>query len=137
LIITGSPAILAAYFSRGGSQFGEDRWPRLADSLKVNEHVLRAVAEYHFSERTVCRRLEIHDLSTAIFMHIVESCVQKAQVLQVGHQQRSQTSDKRFHESIGIRLVIDDLAIIRATYPETFSENLLLPYLFFISAEKG
>jgi len=113
----------------------DNPWDKIAVSLNVNADVLRACAENHFSKRTLCRRLEIHDLSSPILMHIVQSYIQAAQRIQTGA--RAPSSDLRMIESIGIRLVIDDFSVIRAIYPEVRTENLFLPYLLFYLRREG
>jgi KaiC/GvpD/RAD55 family RecA-like ATPase len=132
-------AALARDFSRflatDGS--GEDFWPNMAKRLRVNSEVLRECVEYHFATRSLCRRLEIHDLSSPILMHIVQSYVQRAQRMQVGAEKRSEESDRRMVESIGIRMVIEDFSVLRAIYPEVRTENLFLPYLLFYLRREG
>lgn len=124
--------------NRSTQRYGGNPWSRLANELQINPALLRAIAEHHFCARTICRRLEIHDLSAPIMMHIVESCIQEAQRLQLGKgRSRQREQNRRFPQSIGIRLVIDDLSVIRAIYPEMRTENLLLPYLFFYLRREG
>lgn len=80
----GVPILITTHDVDSASVAGDFSHFLLPDTQGSNDaRILRLVAEHHFQERTICRRLEIHDLSSAILMHIVSSCVQQAQRMQL------------------------------------------------------
>jgi KaiC/GvpD/RAD55 family RecA-like ATPase len=66
-------------------------------------------------ENIVCRRLEVHDLTAAGLFHIIDSAM---------HTARSIARPKGL-----IRMVISNLELMRATYPEVIDDPLFLPSL--------
>jgi KaiC/GvpD/RAD55 family RecA-like ATPase len=87
--------------------------------------------------RTLCRRLEIHDLSSPILMHIAESAIQEAQLKLRDGKPIETDTDKRFAASHSIRVVIDDLRTLMDTYPGIRNDSLLLPALLFHFRREG
>lgn len=94
------------------------------------------IAEYCRS-RTICRRLEIHDLPSPIFLHIVQRAVREAQSIVLERQPISKDTDERFNRSHRIRIVIDDLSAVLATYTELRNDPLFLPALLFYLRREG
>ncbi len=96
-------------------------------------------------EYTICRRLEIHDLPSAVFIHLIRQAVGTAQQILIegpppnthrARQQR-QSALERFNRSWGIRVVIDDFSIMKNTYIEIHDEPLLLRFLIFYLGREG
>ena len=84
-------------------------------SLSLRETQLEWIRN-GLAKRIVRRRLEIHDVSSAIMFHIFRSVIEKA------IRQSDDTPEK-------VRVVIDDFRTIRETYPEVVEDKLFLPYL--------
>lgn len=97
----------------------------------------RAKLRNHIRENCVCRRLEIHDLSSPSLIHVVQQAVKRAQELVCRGQRVPAETDERFKKSWCIRLVIDDFSGIRDTYPETKEDPLFLPFLLFYLGREG
>lgn len=95
----------------------------------------------HIKERTVCRRFEIHDVTSPVLMSIFQRNIEKAQRLLLFGP--TETGDalpppkKRFRQSWPIRVVIDDLNSFRNTYPEMRDDPLMLPSLLFMLGREG
>lgn len=122
---------------RDSHKAGENPWSHLANDLGIQAGLFREIAEEYFCARTICRRLEIHDLSSPILMHIVQSSIQEAQHIQTGKNELPSESNDRYRLSLGIRLVIDDFSVIKSLYPEIRGEQLFLPYLMFSLRREG
>ena len=86
-------------------------------------------------ERIICRRLEIHNQTPEVLMHIVNTAVTQAQA-RIGIEPNSR-SDTRYQHSWPIRLVIDDFRIVRSMYPAVREDPLLLPFLAFYLRREG
>lgn len=92
--------------------------------------------ESYLQTRLICRRLEIHDLSAPIFMHIVQRSIVAAQEkLETGLSKQS--PEHRFARSQRIRVVIDDFSTIMSTYPGMSRDPLFLPTLLFYLRREG
>jgi KaiC/GvpD/RAD55 family RecA-like ATPase len=87
-------------------------------------------------ERTICRRLEIHDMPSAVLIHIVQRSIETAQRFMFKGDLPIK-AEERFDRSFGIRVVIDDLSILRHTYAEFRDDPLLLRYLVFLLGREG
>lgn len=87
-------------------------------------------------EHTICRRLEIHDLPSSVFIHILQQAVEAAQKYLHGNV-LSKDSQKRFDLSWGIRVVIDDFRVLKNTYVDIRDEPLLLRFLVFHLGREG
>lgn len=87
----------------------------------------------HVRERTICRRLEHHDLSSATLFQIVQRSIERAQqkVLLRDHPKAPlpYLRADRFARSWNIRVVIDDLSTLKDAYPEVGSDPIFLPFL--------
>jgi KaiC/GvpD/RAD55 family RecA-like ATPase len=112
-------------------------WPRRVSPLdsRTWEKTFRDALKRHMQRRTVCRRLELHDLSSPILIQIIQRSVEKAQE-EVFLGGRTPRMDRlpfrrsvRFRRSSNIRVVIDDLSTLKDTYPEIGSDPLFLPFL--------
>jgi hypothetical protein len=97
-----------------------------------NDDIARLIADLLtelIATRIVCRRLEVHDLSTPILMHIVRECVNEATRRSrqfCGKENRRATPD-----GYRIRVVLDDFSTWKEIYPEIREEPLFLPALLF------
>ena len=85
---------------------------------------------------TVCRRLEIHDLSSAVLIHIVQRAIDEAHNVLDGNKLPKKAGG-RAERSWGIRVVIDDFSILKDTYVEISEEPLLLRFLVFYLGQEG
>ena len=111
---------------------------KLAHSLAVHprnrDQPSRELRE-RIQKRTICRRMRIHDSPSATLFHIIRRNVEAAQRWMWGlkpSQALPDEGDEHFaQKNSKIRLVIDDLAAFRATYPEIEQDQLFLPYLLF------
>jgi KaiC/GvpD/RAD55 family RecA-like ATPase len=118
-------------------EFGE--WvlrdhPHKANDKKLRRE-LRAQIVAHCMSRTICRRLEIHDLPSAVLMHIVKRTVWEAQKMIVPLP--PDDVNGRYALSSGIRVVFDDFSTVLATYPEIRRDPLFLPALLFHLRREG
>ncbi|MFY9747311.1 MAG: hypothetical protein WAK25_13570, partial [Acidobacteriaceae bacterium] len=105
----------------------------------ISEQDQKAVKERLFAycdSRTICRRLEIHDLSSSILMHIVQCAVRGAQSIAMDRDVPLER-EERFGRSHHIRVVIDDFSALLATYPEVRNDPLFLPALLFHLRREG
>ncbi len=87
-------------------------------------------------ERTICRRLEIHDMPSAVLIHIVQRSIEAAQ-RSLFKGDLPESVEDRFKRSWSIRVVIDDLSILRHTYAEVRDNPLFLRYLLFMLGREG
>ena len=91
----------------------------------------------HYIKRgTVCRRLEIHSLSSEVLVHIVKQCIRAAQKnimssLEVGN------ANLRRLRSWPVRVVIDDFSSLRSIFPELREDPLLFPSILFHLEREG
>jgi KaiC/GvpD/RAD55 family RecA-like ATPase len=81
----------------------------------------------------ICRRLEIHHLGGAVFLHIVQALIREAQT----RLKIKGNEDERRKEGWKIRLVIDNWSSIRDTYPELEKDRRVLPSLLFLLRREG
>jgi KaiC/GvpD/RAD55 family RecA-like ATPase len=103
-----------------------------ADSLfsRFVEHVDDPAGVEKNRQLIICRRLEVHDISSARLLHIVIELIEEArrrlldkEILIPGYNPRN--------EGWRIRFVIDNWTAIRETYPHLAEDPLLLPALLF------
>lgn len=87
-------------------------------------------------ERSICRRLEIHDMPSAVLVHIVQRSIETAQRF-LFQGEVPEKSGERYTRSSGIRVVIDDLSVLRDTYAEIRDDPLLLRCLLFLLGREG
>jgi KaiC/GvpD/RAD55 family RecA-like ATPase len=90
----------------------------------------------HLTARTICRRLELHDLSSTILFQIIQRSVERAQQkvflsddLQPDVDRLPYSRAARFSKSWNIRVVLDDLSSLKDAYPEIGSDPIFLPFL--------
>jgi KaiC/GvpD/RAD55 family RecA-like ATPase len=93
----------------------------------------------HIRSLTICRRFEIHDIPSAILMHIFQRNIEKGQRLMLGLKESSALPypADRFKSSWRIRVVIDDLNSFRNIFPEIREDTLMLPSLLFMLGREG
>lgn len=83
----------------------------------------------------ICRRLEVHNQTSEVLMHVVRSAVSEAQIrIGVKPEDNSRT---RYAKSWRIRLVVDDFSVLKGMYPDVREDSLFLPYLTFYLRREG
>ncbi|HEY6330051.1 MAG TPA: ATPase domain-containing protein, partial [Blastocatellia bacterium] len=85
---------------------------------------------------TVCRRLEIHDLPSALLIHILRCAIDEAHGILHGDK-KAEKAGERADQCWGIRVAIDDFSILKDTYSEISEEPLLLRFLVFYLGQEG
>lgn len=113
---------------------GRDRF-----TSQLVKQVLKQETKSYVREHIICRRFEIHDIPSAILMHIFQRNIEKAQRIMLGLQPGEKLPDaaERFTASWRIRVVIDDLNSFRNIFPEIREDSLMLPSLFFMLGREG
>jgi KaiC/GvpD/RAD55 family RecA-like ATPase len=106
----------------------------LSVNMKVGSDE-RLIAEILMESRTICRRMEIHDVPASVLAHIFERNIRKAQDI-LDRESQSNPSE-RFKNSKRIRVVFDDFNAFRNTYHEVREDPLFLPYLLFFLGREG
>ncbi|HWS88370.1 MAG TPA: ATPase domain-containing protein [Pyrinomonadaceae bacterium] len=87
---------------------------------------------------TICRRLEIHDLPSAVLIHILQRTIDEARNILHGEEpSEAATPAERARRSWGIRVVIDDFSILKDTYIEIREESLLSRFIVFHLGQEG
>lgn len=105
-------------------------------SVKMEGHPFRKlIAEILIESRTICRRMEIHDVPASVLAHIFEQNIREAQKILAGESLSN--SSKRFKSSKRIRVVFDDFNSFRNTYHEVREDTLFLPHLLFFLGREG
>jgi KaiC/GvpD/RAD55 family RecA-like ATPase len=112
------------------------RWEQLDEPEAVPYRGCIAALRLHMEQYTICRRLEIHDLPSAVFFHIVKCAIETAQSM-LHPRRKPMDTEGRFRLSWGIRVVIDDLSILKNTYVEIRDEPLWLRFLVFYLGREG
>jgi KaiC/GvpD/RAD55 family RecA-like ATPase len=110
----------------------KDDLKRLNDEMPGYEKALQRYIE----AGTVCRRLEIHNLSSEILIHIVQKVIRHAQRKVMTSVQMG-NAKLRYRHSWPIRLVIDDFSTFRDVIPELREDPLLLPTILFHFEREG
>lgn len=85
---------------------------------------------------TICRRLEIHSLSSEILVHIVKQAVHAGQ-RKILTPLEIQNSILRYKSSWPVRVVIDDFSSLRNIFPELREDPLLFPSILFHFEREG
>jgi hypothetical protein len=85
---------------------------------------------------TICRRLEIHSLSSEVLVHIVKQCIKAAQ-RKIMTPIEIEDRNIRFRNSWPIRMVIDDFSSLRNMFPELREDPLLFPSILFHLEREG
>ncbi len=95
-----------------------------------------AVQRY-IRDNTICRRMEIHDLSSPVVAHIFQRNIEAAQRKLFPEMAGLPEVNQRFERSWRIRMVIDDFNAFRNTFPDIHNDPLLLPFLLFHLGREG
>jgi len=103
---------------------------RLARYLDQHLEGLPALGRHRLQTHTLCRRLEIHSVSSAVMIQIVEHTLKKA--LRILRASSFGDADPG-----RIRVVIDTWSLLRAMYPEIGEDPLFLPFLSDVLQRKG
>ncbi len=90
----------------------------------------------HIKSGTICRRLEIHSLSSEVLVHIVRQAIYAAQRKIMAHHEMARR-EQRYQRSWPIRVVIDDFSSLRSIFPELREDPLLFPSLLFHLEREG
>jgi KaiC/GvpD/RAD55 family RecA-like ATPase len=101
--------------------------------------VFAKVLREYVVQNTICRRMEVHDLSSPVLAHIFRRNIEAAQMRLLGkslEQLPTMVSD-RYKESWRIRMVIDDFNAFRNTFPDIHNDPLLLPFLLLQFGREG
>lgn len=103
-----------------------------ADSLSRKIAAIVGRSPSHVRPRVICRRLEVHDMTSAVLSHILWAALDEAKL------RRSQVTGLRLDTEPAeefmpwqIRLVIDDWTVIRDMYVDLANDELFLPYTMF------
>ncbi len=112
----------------------KDKKKELTNEEKEKYLTEKLVIEALIESRIICRRMEIHDVSSATLTHIFEQNITKAQKIAFDFDANP---SERFKKSGGIRVVVDDFNAFRNTYPEVREDPLFLPYLLFYLGREG
>lgn len=130
------------------------------DALATKMHLHRGVTMEALSNRQpamtdvrkqlIYRKLELHDVSSAVFVHIVQCAVEESkrrlQSLDVfqsiklasdipGNLQLDRSSHREEYQRI--RVVIDDWSTLAAVYPDLAADPLVLPYVIDYLRDQG
>ncbi|MCC6783289.1 MAG: hypothetical protein IT457_10650 [Planctomycetes bacterium] len=87
--------------------------------------------------RLLVRRLEIHYIGSAMFLHILEQCVRAAQRVALGVSELPDDESKRRAEGYRVRLVIDNWTLIQQMFPELRQDDRLLPSVLLFLRREG
>lgn len=105
----------------------------------------RGLMEY-ITRRTICRRLEIHDMPSSVLFAIIKRAIEAGQRVAIGGDpsplateppRLAGQAEQRCRDSWRIRLVIDDLSTIINTYAQVKSDPLFLPFLLYHLRREG
>jgi hypothetical protein len=102
-------------------------------------HAFEQVLYTHIKDNTICRRMEIHDLSSPIIAHIFQRNIEAAQrkLFDKIATDELPAVRGRFQSSWRIRMVIDDFNAFRNIFPDIHNDPLLLPFLLFHLRREG
>lgn len=90
----------------------------------------------YIAQHLICRRLDSDDATAPVLFHIIEQAILEAQRLLYGPILPN-TAEERTIQSWRIRLVIDNLRIVRDMYPAVGTDPLFLPLLAFYLGREG
>jgi KaiC/GvpD/RAD55 family RecA-like ATPase len=85
---------------------------------------------------TICRRLEIHSLSSEVLIHVVQQAVHAGQRKLITSSEM-ENRHVRYSHSWPVRLVIDDFSSLRNIFPELREDPLLFPSILFHLEREG
>lgn len=112
---------------------------------RFSDGLLRGLIQY-ITRRTICRRLEIHDMPSSVLFSIIKRALEAGQrmatgghadPLAPGSARLPASAENRCRDSWRIRLVIDDLSTIVDTYAQVKSDSLFLPFLIYHLRREG
>ena len=106
------------------------------DELNHQRAGYQQALERYIKDGTICRRLEIHSLSSEVLVHIIKQTIWSAQ-RRLLTSEEMRLDDKRFEGSWPVRLVIDDLSTLRDIFPELHEDPFLLPSILFHFEREG
>jgi len=115
------------------------RWLHSDAELRAREREMpgyREALRNYIKRGTVCRRLEIHSLSSEVLVHIVRQCVRDAQKKILTPLEVSDRN-LRHPSSWPVRVVIDDFSSLRNIFPELREDPLLFPSILFHLEREG
>lgn len=123
------------------------RWLNPNDLLGIRDegsdkfsNEFAVVLKEHIIEHTICRRMEVHDISSPVLAHIFRRNIQAAQMKLFGIDNLKHLPEAvshRHRESWRIRMVIDDFNAFRSTFPDIHNDPLLLPFLLLQFGREG
>ena len=96
----------------------------------------RDAVKNYIKRGTVCRRLEIHSLSSEVLIHIVRECIREAQKKILTPSDLNEPN-RRLRNSWPVRVVIDDFSSLRHIFPELREDPLLFPSILFHLEREG
>ncbi|HJR07105.1 MAG TPA: ATPase domain-containing protein [Pyrinomonadaceae bacterium] len=113
--------------------------PISGDKRKSAIKSFETVLYDHIKRNTICRRMEIHDMSSPVIAHIFQRNIEAAQKKLFGKSPEDVLPEVRgrFQVSWRIRMVIDDFNAFRNTFPDIHKDPLLLPFLLFHLRREG
>ena len=134
-----SPGILIATSDIQADELAERFMTWLRPVFKAQQQSTelfeRTIYNY-IAQHLICRRLEADDATAPILFHIIERAILEAQRFLYGPILPN-TAWQRTMQSWRIRLVIDNLRIVRDMYPAVRREPLFLPLLAFYLGREG
>lgn len=106
------------------------------ENFSVEMPGYKKALENYIKGGTICRRLEIHSLSSEVLLHIVQQVVTSAQ-RKIFTPAEMEMDELRHEKSWPIRVVVDDFSIFRDMFPELREDPLLLPSILFHFEREG
>jgi hypothetical protein len=99
---------------------------KLSETASAQEAVLG-----YFNRNFILRRLEVHDMSSAVLFQVIARSIEAAQrnLFHVAPYAHRTAESFPVGSSWPIRVVLDDLSIIRDMYPDVREDALFLPFL--------
>jgi KaiC len=110
----------------------QEELKRLNEEMPDYEEAL----ENYIMGGTICRRLEIHSMSSEVMIHIVQQLISAAQRKVLTPEQMLRPAE-RYNNSWPIRVVIDDFSTFRDIFPELREDPLMLPSILFHFEREG
>ena len=113
------------------------------DGLKrrLDGHMEDADSERICGRHVLCRRLEVHHVSSTVLFHIIRQTVRRAQVAFVLNNNDSLNTllNEKDRRELGwnIRLVIDNWSAIESMYPHVREDPLFWPCVLFFLRREG
>jgi len=132
----GGVAVMLATHNTDVDSLANDflRW--LPSERARTNHAFRNALKNFIKRGTVCRRLEIHSLSSEVLIHIVRECIRHAQKKIITPGDLNEPNRRVLH-SWPVRVVIDDFSSLRNIFPELREDPLLFPSILFHLEREG